>query len=524
MRLALTWSAWLFTHWLPSQHANAQDLPTLVDVTDAASNAAGCAFLDYDGDGDLDLYFVNGAYLDGFSSMRGRRNANRLTNALYRNNGDGTFTDVTAHAGVGDRGLGMGVSVGDYDNDGDPDVFVTNYGPNALYRNNGDGTFTESTKAAGVENDLSGIGSTFLDYDGDGHLDLYVGNYLDYDPDYQYYYAAQRFPGPLAYHGQADVLYRNNGDGTFSDVTRAAGVYNPDGRAMGVASGDIDDDGDWDIVVPNDGTENYLYRNNGDGTFSDIAIQSGTAFGQRGEATSAMSAEFADIDRDGLIDLVVPDMAYSCVYRNLGAGVFEELSARVGVAAACGQYTSWSANFFDFDHDGYGDLFITNGHPHRLIGEEDLLLRNDDGRRFVNVSHLLGADFQEKFVGRGSAVGDYDNDGDVDVVIVNLNERPRLLRNDGGNRRHWTSIRLIGTISNRDAVGARVRVTADGVTQTRLRVSTSGYLSQGDHRLHFGLGDAARVDRIEVRWPSGTVQVLENQPLNRVLTITEPAP
>jgi hypothetical protein len=522
--------------------ASRRDLPTLTDVTRDAgitfvhsvgdddmdniieSNAAGCAFLDYDGDGDLDIYLVNGAYVEGFSGVRGRRNRGKLTNALYRNNGDGTFTDVTARAGVGDTGMGMGVSVADYDNDGDRDLFVTNYGPNVFYRNNGDGTFTDITRQAGLESDLSGIGSTFLDFDRDGHLDLYVGNYLEYDPEYQYYYAAQRFPGPLAYHGQPDVLYHNNGDGTFSDVTRAAGVYNPEGRAMGVTSGDIDDDGDWDIFVANDGMENYLYRNNGDGTFTDIAIESGTAFSQRGEATSAMSAEFGDFDLDGLIDIIVPDMAYSCVYRSLGGGLFEEMSARLGVAAACGQYTSWSANYFDFDHDGYGDLFITNGHPHRLVGEEALLLLNDGGRRFVNVSHLLGSDFQDEFVGRGSAAGDYDDDGDVDVVVLNLSQRPRLLRNDGGNRRNWVMVHLVGTTSNRDGIGARVRVTAGGKTQTRLRVSTSGYLSQGDHRLHFGLADAAQIDTIEIRWPSGTIQTLEDQMPNRVITVTEPAP
>jgi hypothetical protein len=532
----------LFVLSAPRDQASRQDLPQLVNVTRQAgitfvhnvgdddmdniieSNAAGCAFLDYDGDGDLDAYLVNGAYVEGFSGVRGRRNKDKLTNALYRNNGDGTFTDVTQQAGVGDKGMGMGVSVADYDNDGDQDLFVTNYGPNAFYRNNGNGTFTDITREAGLWNDLSGIGSTFLDYDRDGDLDLYLGNYLQYDPNYQYYYAAQRFPGPLAYHGQPDVLYHNNGDGTFTDVTRAAGVYNPEGRAMGIAAGDIDDDGDWDIFVSNDGMENYLYRNNGDGTFTDIATPSGTAFSQRGEATSAMSAEFGDIDLDGLIDIIVPDMAYSCVYRNLGGGLFEEMSARFGVAAACGQYTSWSANYFDFDHDGYGDLFITNGHPHRMIGQEDLLLLNDHGRRFVNVSHLLGGDFQEKFVSRGSAAGDYDDDGDIDLLELNLGARARLLRNDGGNRRNWVMIHLIGTTSNRDAIGARVRLTAGGTTQTRLRVNTSGYLSHSDYRLHFGLGDASRIDRIEIRWPSGTVQTLENQRLNRLITVTEASP
>jgi len=531
---------WTGLSLAPEDIHSQRDLPKLVDVTEQAgitfvhsmgdddmdniieSNAAGCAWFDYDGDGDIDAYFINGAYLEELSSVRGRRNRGRLTNALYRNNGDGTFTDVTAEAGVGDKGMGMGVAIADYDNDGDQDLFVSNYGPNVFYRNNGDGTFTDVTSRAGLENDLSGIGSTFLDYDRDGYLDLYVGNYVDYDPDYQYFYAAQRFPGPLSYHGQPDVLYRNNGDGTFTDVTRQAGVYNTEGRAMGVVSGDIDDDGDWDIFVPNDGMENYLYRNNGDGTFTDIALQTGTGYGQGGNATSAMGAEFADIDLDGLIDIIVPDMAYSCVYKNSGAGYFEEMSARMGVAAACGQYTSWSGNFFDFDHDGYGDLFLTNGHPHRLIGEEDLLLLNEAGGRFVNVSDQLGPDFQEKFVGRGSAAGDYDNDGDMDLLILNLNARPRLLRNDGGNGRSWIMLHLVGTESNRDGIGARVRVTAGDNIQTRLRVSTSGYLSQSDHRLHFGLGDATQVSRIEIRWPSGKVQTLENVAVNQLVTVTEP--
>jgi hypothetical protein len=518
----------------------AQELPQLLDVTEAAgisfvhrlgdddmdnlieSNAPGCAFFDYDGDLDLDIYFVNGTYMEGISQVRGRKYKGKLHNALYRNNGDGTFSDVTVQTGVGHQGMGMAVVTADFDNDGDQDIWVTNWGPNVFYRNNGDGTFTDITEEAGLSNDLCGLGSTFLDYDLDGLLDLYVGNYVEYDPDYKFYFAARKFPGPLAYQGQADILYHNNGDGTFTDVTRAAGVYNPEGRAMGVTSCDIDNDGDWDIFVANDGMMNYLYRNNGDGTFTDVALQTAAGFGQNGEATSAMSGEFGDIDLDGFVDIIVPDMAYSCIYRNTGLGYFEEMSARAGLAAACGQYVSWSGNFFDFDHDGYGDLFISNGHPHRLIGMEDLLLLNQAGSRFVNVSDRLGPDFQEKFVGRGSAAADFDNDGDLDILIVNLNERPRLLRSDGGNKRNWLMIHLIGTQSNTDAIGSRAQLIAGGSTQTRWRMSNSGYLSQGDYRLHFGLGEHRQGDRLEIRWPTGRTQIIENIKANQVITIKEP--
>jgi hypothetical protein len=418
--------------------------------------------------------------------------------------------------------MGLAVVTADIDNDGDADIWVANWGPNVLYRNNGDGTFANITKAAGVESDYASLGSTFLDYDNDGFLDLYVGNYVEFDPDYKFFYAAQKFPGPLAYKGQPDILYHNNGDGTFTDVTEKAGVYNPEGRAMGVTSCDFDNDGDWDIFVANDAMQNYLYRNNGDGTFTDVALLTAAGFGQNGEATSAMSGEFGDIDQNGLADIIVPDMAYSCIYKNTGMGLFEEMSARMGLAAASGQYVSWSGNLFDFNHDGYLDLFITNGHPHRLIGQEDILMLNQAGRRFLNVSNELGPDFQEKFVGRGSAVGDYDNDGDMDILIVNLNERPRLLRNDGGNRKNWLMLQLVGTVSNRDAIGCTVKLTAGGMNQIRWRMSSAGYLSQGDHRLHFGLGDAMHVDKIEIRWPTGKTQIRENIKVNQVLKINEP--
>ncbi len=515
-------------------------LPTFTDVTKEAgirfvhsfgddkldsiveTTGAGCAFFDYNNDGYLDIYLVNGCYHPVVSHPSGRHLAGKLRNALYRNNRDGTFTDVSREAGVDDPGFGMGAYAADYDNDGNVDLFVTNYGPDVLYHNNGDGTFSDVSKKAGVNSDLWGVGATWLDYNNDGFVDLFVGNYLTYDPEYRYYYAADNFPGPLSYKGQPDILYRNKGDGTFEDVTQKAGLYNPEGRAMGVTSGDFDDDGDMDIFVCNDAMENYFYLNNGDGTFREIALLSGTAFGQSGEATSAMGPDFGDIDRDGRMDLVVPDLGYCCVYRNLGNQVFEERSNIMGVASVVGQYESWSGNLFDYDNNGYLDLFIANGNPHRLEEQEDVLMRNDRGRRFVDVSANSGEYFHRKYIGRGAAVGDYDNDGDMDILILNLNGPAILLRNDGGNRNHWLTIRTVGTKRNRCGIGARIRLTAGGLVQIAEVKSGSGYLSTSDMRVHFGLGDQAEASRIEIRWPSGRVQVLTGAKADQILTVTEP--
>ena len=528
---------------LSAMTAVAADQPTLpqfVDVTASAgisfvhsigddelsniveSSGAGCVFFDYDNDGDLDIYLVNGRYLETVSSARGRHLAGKLKNALYRNNGDATFTDVTEKAGVGDTGFGMAAVAADYDNDGDRDLFVTNYGRDSLYLNNGDGTFTDVTQKAGVGSELWSLGASFFDFDRDGLLDLYVGGYLVFDPEYRNFYAAEAFPGPLSYRGQKDILYRNKGDGTFEDVTRAAGVYSTKGRAMGVAACDIDDDGDEDLYVANDGMENYLYRNRGNGTFEEIALRTGTAFGQNGEATSAMGPEFGDFDGDGLIDLLVPDMGYGCLYRNTGKGFFEEKSAEMGIAAVLGQYTSWSGNFLDYDHDSVLDVFIVNGDAHHLEPEEDTLFRGKGGRSFVDVSGASGPAFKLKAVGRGSAAGDLDDDGDLDLLVLNLNGPARLYRNDGGNRGNWIMVRTVGTASNRDGIGARVRVKSGGTTQVRDIRSSSGYLSQGDFRAHFGVGKSQKVDRIEVRWPSGRTSTLDNVKVNQVITVTEP--
>jgi hypothetical protein len=491
-----------------------EELSNLVE-----SSGGGAAFLDFDRDALLDLYVTNGAFIEGFSG--GQRPETPYTNRLYRNRGDGTFEDVTSRARVGDTGYGMGVVVGDYDNDGYPDIYVSNYGRNVLYHNEGDGTFSDVTDRAGVGGDGCSVGAAWQDYDNDGLLDLYVGNYVEFDPDYDLYYAPDGYPGPLAYPGQPDVLYRNLGDGRFEDVTERSGVFRADGRAMGVGAADYDADGYIDIFVANDVMPNYLFHNVNGQRFEEVALPLGVAFGRTGEATSSMAVDFADFDGDGLIDMYVSDMAYSTLFRNEGRA-FRDVTYPAGVASPAGQFVGWSASFFDYDNDGDLDLFQVNGEIDHLYGQEDQLFENLGGGEFRDVSLERGRYFQEELVGRGGAFGDYDNDGDVDVFIVNLNGRAALLRNEGGNLRNWLELELVGASSNRDAIGARVTLISGGRTQVAQRKSATGYLSQSDHRLHFGLGDAETVERIEIAWPSGTLQVLENVASRQVLRIVEP--
>ena len=521
---------------------NRSALPSFVDVTGASgirfqhsfgdedmsniieSSGSGCATLDYDNDGWMDLYLLNGGYHPPLNEGPPGDGDVGAQNRLYRNAGDGRFVDVTEEAGCGDAGYGMGCAIGDIDNDGHSDIYVTNYGRNRLYRNNGDGTFADITTAAGVGDSLCGIGCTFLDYDNDGFLDLYVGNYLEYDPEYRLFFVADRFPGPMAYSGQPDVLYRNNGDGTFSDVTDAAGVRG-DGRAMGVIAGDFDDDGWIDVFVANDAMTNYLYRNNGDGTFTDVALEAGVGFSASGDASSSMGGDLGDFDNDGDLDLLVPDMSFNNLYLNEGGGLFQDVTAIIGLAEASGQYVSWGGDFGDYDNDGYLDILISNGDAHRLDSMEPLLLLNVPGdhgmRRFSDVSTRCGPWFRHKSVARGMTVADYDNDGDLDVFTLNLDQPSQLARNDCDNGNHWLVLKLVGTVSNRDGVGARVFVRAGGMTRIGERRSASGYLSQNDPRLHFGLGNHALVDEIEIRWPSGVVQRMENVAADQMLRVEE---
>ena len=367
-----------------------QKLSSIMEAT-----GSGCAWIDYNNDGLLDLYVVSGRYIDGVTKFSKPDGAD-ATNHLYRNNGDGTFTDVTAQAGVGGKGFGMGVTVGDYDNDGYEDIYVTNWGSSILYHNNGNGTFTDVTAKAGVENPHFGTGAAWIDYDRDGKLDLFVGNYLKFDPNAKReFFTADAFPGPLDYEGDADRLFHNNGDGTFTDVSHKAGIDNPLGRAMGVTTGDFDNDGWPDIYVANDTMESYMYHNNHDGTFTNVAADVNTAFGANGEATSAMNPIFGDYDNDGWQDLFVSDMRYHRLFHNPGAkGFWLDTTVETGVAAVSGQYVAWGDGFYDYDNDGWKDLFIVNGGLHWLIPMEDSLLRNNGDSTFTDVSSQAGDYFK----------------------------------------------------------------------------------------------------------------------------------
>jgi enediyne biosynthesis protein E4 len=491
----------------------------------AEATGPGCAVFDFDNDGFMDIYFVNGRWHPDISDNRGRTLRGKLWNALYRNNGDGTFTDVTARAGVSGRedSYGMAASAADYDNDGDLDLYVCNYGSSILYRNNGDGTFTDVTDQAGVASPGWALAAPWLDYNGDGHLDLFVVHYLEYDKGaFQRtgaYYKADNFPGPLSYPGRPDHLYRNNGDGTFTDVTRAAGLWEPTGRGMGAVACDLDGDGDTDIYVTNDAMANNFWLNDGQGRFTDVAEQSGTAFGEGGQGVSSMGPFVADLDRNGLLDLLVPDMGYSSLMLQIKRGFFMDATAQSNLALLCGQYTGWGGLLNDYDNDGYPDLFIANGDPHHLYIEEPVMARWDGHSRFIDMARQSGDFFHHKYVGRGAAFADFDNDGDLDILMNVLDDTPRLLRNDGGNRRNWLKVVPVRSDTGMVALGSTVTVKAGTLTMIQPAMGVNGYLTSSDPRPHFGLGSATQAESVEVLWPDGRKRVLQNVPANQVLHV-----
>jgi len=499
-----------FTHSFGDRHFS-----NLVEAV-----GGGAAWFDYDADGWIDLYVVTAKFTPGVS--QGEKPAGEPVNRLYRNRGDGTFEDVTRKAGVAcEACFSMAAAAADFDNDGDSDLYVANFGANVLYRNNGDGTFTDVTRRAGVGEARCSVAAAWLDYDRDGFLDLYVGNYIQFDPKYTLFYAPDGFPGPLSYAGQPDVLYRNRGDGTFEDVSARVGVGRP-GRAMAVAAADFDGDGDDDIYVTNDAMEDYLYRNEGGKRFEEIALSAGVAFNGMGDQTASMAVDFGDYDGDGRLDIFVSDNSLSSLFHNDGNGRFRDVAAPAGIAAASAQFVGWGAFFIDVDNDGDLDIFKVNSDLSRLFGQEDQLYENLGGGAFRDVSDAMGGYFEEERMGRGAAPADYDNDGDLDVFIVNLNERAVLLRNNGGNRRGFLEVRLVGTASNRDGVGAWVEITAGGRTLKAQRRISGGYLSQRDPRLHFGLGAEKTVQRLVVVWPSGRRQELRDVRAGQILKLEEP--
>ena len=491
---------------------------------------AGGAFFDADNDGFLDVYLVNSGYWD-----------KPAVSALYRNNRDGTFTDITTAARVENRGnYGQGAACADYNNDGNVDLYVTNFGANVLYRNNGDGTFTDVTVSAGVSEPRWSSSACFLDYNADGYLDLFVVNYLVYSLDVPYLPCGedgiQTYCHPSLFEGAPDTLYRNNGDGTFTDVSQATGVGGIGGmfhgKGLGVVSADFNNDGAPDLYVANDDTRNDFFYNNGDGTFSEISLLAGCAYSFNGIAQAGMGVAVADYNADSWLDIFVTNLSYetNALYRNNGDGTFTDVIYEAHLGKESFLFVGFGTGFFDADNDGWQDIFIVNGHildniedTHDVLTyrQPDQLFRNKGDGTFQEVSESAGAYFQHAAVSRGALFGDYDNDGDVDLLVTQSNGPATLLENTTETQNNWVSIKTVGMISNRDGIGTRIAVTTDEHTQIQEINPGASYLSSHDPRCHFGVGTHTSIDRIEVRWQSGVVQVFENLPANQPHTVSE---
>ncbi len=490
---------------------------------------SGGGFFDYDGDGDLDIYLVNGA------NQIGKAQDKTLHNVLYRNNGNGTFTDVTKQARVGSTAYGAGVTVGDYDNDGDLDLYVTNFGEDQLYKNNGDGTFTDVTKQAGVGNLNWGTSCAFGDIDNDGYLDLYVANYATYDPkedkrcDER---GVHVYCGPHAYPAAHDTFYKNNGDGTFTDVSA---LYRPKDlvpmHGLGVTFGDYDGDGDADLYVANDQDPNFLFQNEGKGKFLEVALISGVCYNDMGKEEAGMGTDFGDYNNDGKIDLTVSNYQTetNTLYHNHDSSFFIDNTIPSGIAEITHGYLGWGIKFFDYDNDGYQDIFVANGHlmdnisvleKHVSYPQRNLLFRNLGNGTFANVMPPIGG-LALKKVSRGAAIGDYDNDGDLDILVTNCNQRPDLLQNTVGNRNNWIQIQVVGEKSNRSGIGTKIKVVTGRHVQYREVQSGGSYLSFHDLRAHFGVGKAEQIDLLEIRWPSGQIDSGTNLSVNHRFLVVE---
>jgi enediyne biosynthesis protein E4 len=495
----------------------------------------GVAWLDYDQDGLMDLFFVQSAATDIYKP------AHPLRCALYHNNGDGTFTDVTEKAGVGGEGhYGQGVAVGDFDNDGYPDLYVTGYGRAILYHNNGDGTFTDVTAKAGVT-DQGGWSTSagWFDYDKDGWLDLVVTNYIDWTPKNNLW-CGERRPGyrsychPGNYKGQHIKLYHNNHDGTFTDVSDASGVGKPEAKGMGVVLADFNNDGWPDIAIANDSWPNFLFINKHNGTFEDVSLFSGIAASEDGRYEAGMGIDAADVDGDGWLDVYIThlDFELNRLYRNSRDGTFADETYRSGIGNKAVLMSGVAMKFLDYDNDGWNDILQANGsmldnvslyHSEVSYKEPLLMFRNLGRGRFEKVSEALGLDFMHPIVGRGLATADYDNDGDIDIVTNNRGDYPSLLRNDGGNANHWLTVQLIGTKSNRDGTGAFLKLTSEGSVQVEQAKGGGSYMSASDPRIHFGLAQRTKIDSLEITWPSGQIDRLTNLPMDQIIAVKEGA-
>ena len=490
---------------------------------------SGAAFFDYDNDNDLDIYFVNGSDLPGYNS------AKKPINQLYQNDGRGKFTDVTLQAGVGDLGYGVGCCVGDYNNDDYLDLYVTNYGNNVLYKNRGDGTFVDVTDQANVGDSRWGSSCAFADYDNDGDLDLYVTNYVQFDFEKHKtcrFNDVETYCQPQDFQGQSDLLYQNNGNGTFTNVTREAGVYNSRGRGLGVVWGDYDNDRDPDLYIANDTNDNYLYQNNGHGKFTNVAFYAGVALGENGEMGSGMGTDFGDFNNDGFLDLIVTNFQdeVAILYKNEGNGFFSDITYISGIGEKTLSTLGWGTAFFDYDNDGDKDLFIANGHvcdninqiyPEKTYPQTNQLFENLGNEVYREVTAFAGDSLRRKAPSRGAAFGDYDNDGDIDILVTNSNSKAQLLRNNGGNRKNWIKIQIVGEIGDRSGIGTRVEVTCKSLVQIAEVKSGSSYLCQNDLTLHFGLDDHEIVDKITATFLNGSVCETKPVTVNQTIQIYE---